>query len=69
MYGVVDRIEETIATIELDNGSIKNIPLNSIKGDVKEGDVVKFKEGLYFIDEEETNKRKKEAESFLELWE
>lgn len=69
MYGVIDRIEESIAVIEFDNGKIENITLENIKGEAKEGDVLLLKNGLYFIDTEETNKRKKEAESFLNLWE
>lgn len=69
MYGVIDRIEESIAVIEFDNGKIENITLENIKGEAKEGDVLLLKNGLYFIDKEETNKRKKEAESFLNLWE
>ncbi len=68
MYGVIDRIEGKIAVVEFDEGDIKKIKLDDIKGEAKEGDVLYKKENFYFIDIDETNKRKKEAEGFLELW-
>lgn len=68
MYGVIDRIEGKIAVVEFDEGDIKKINLDEIKGEAKEGDVLYKKENFYFIDIDETKKRKKEAEGFLELW-
>lgn len=69
MYGVIDRLEGDIAVIELDNGEIKNVSINYIKGEIKEGNALYKKEDFYYIDIEETNKRRREAESFLEIWE
>lgn len=68
LYGVIDRIEGKIAVVEFDQGDIKKIKLDDIKGKAKEGDILYKKENFYFIDIDETNKRRKEAEGFLELW-
>ncbi|KMT22804.1 DUF3006 domain-containing protein [Clostridium cylindrosporum] len=68
MIGVIDRINEKFAVVEFDDGSMQNILLDKIKGKAEEGDVIYYKCGLYHIDLNETNKRKKEADSFLDLW-
>lgn len=68
MFGVIDRIEGEIAVVEFDNGLIEDISVNKIKGKILEGYVIYLKDGFYNVDLDETNKRKKEMESFLDLW-
>lgn len=69
MYGVIDRIEGDIAVIEFDSGEVKNILIKYIQGEILEGNVLYKKDNFYYIDIEETNKRRQEAESFLKIWE
>ncbi len=53
---VVVRFEEDFAVLEKENGEIKTIPKEIVKG--KENDVVVLLSGEYIADEEETQERK-----------
>ena len=65
MRGVVDRIEGSVAVIELgDTGELANIPFGDVS--VSEGDVVEVSDGrILFVDKSETDKRKNEARLLL----
>lgn len=70
MFYTVDRIEGSYAIIEDKEENIINVEIINIKGNLKEGDVLYKKDGLYFIDEEETRKRSEEINNLLKgLWE
>ena len=59
MKMVVDKIEEGIATVELENGEILNVSSKFIDG-AKEGDIVEVT-----VNKKETIKRKKKIEDFV----
>lgn len=61
MKVIIDRIEEQVAIVELENGEMLNVPyaLLSPMG-AKEGDVVQL-----CIDQEESQKRKQKISSLL----
>lgn len=56
---VIDRIEGSVAVIETENGSI-DVPLSEIKGNPKEGDVLKRRKKGFCVDRFKTDERKKE---------
>lgn len=68
MIGVIDRFEEDIAVIILDDGKIMNLQKSMLPGEAKEGDVVVLEVSVK-IDVDETKKRKEKADKYLELWE
>ena len=53
----LDRYEGKDALIEED-GAIKKIEKNEIEGAIKEGSVLIFKDGKYFLDEAKTKARR-----------
>jgi len=57
---VVDRIEGTKAVCDC-KGMIVDLPLGDILGNVKEGDVLTYKDGKYIVDEAATEKRREES--------
>lgn len=54
---VIDRIEENFFVLENEDGKVIDVEKILIPGG-KEGDVVAFEKGEYFVLEEETQKRK-----------
>jgi len=65
---ILDRYEGDYAVIEVDN-QIINIDRDSLEEGLKEGDVLVFKQGRYYKDEETTKARKKYmADRFSKLW-
>lgn len=56
-----DRIEENFAVCQdLYTENIINIPLKLLPKNIKEGDILSTKtDGSFFVDKEETNKRRK----------
>lgn len=66
---IIERIEGDIALIE-DDDSRFEAPRESLAGDVREGDVVTFRDGVYRKDENGTEERRKKIiEMQNELWE
>lgn len=57
-YYSVDRIEENIATLIDDDENKVEIDVSQLLKDVKEGDILKFENGKYVLDKDETMKRK-----------
>ena len=55
---IIDRFEEEYAVLEREDGKILNI-LKSSLPDAKKGDVIIFENGIYTVDREETERRKK----------
>ena len=66
---IVDRFEGEFAVLEKKEGGTFDVPKSEIK-DAKEGDIVILKDGIYVVDAEETQKRKKfMAEKIKRLFE
>lgn len=63
----IDRIEEDKAVLECENGDIVSIDLTSLPKKIKEGDILYFEEGSCFLNEAETEQRKKKIESLMNL--
>lgn len=57
MTGIIDRIEDGFAVVELDGG-VCSIPLSDAPAGVREGQVVKVEDGrIVSVDEEATARR------------
>lgn len=66
MKGVIDRVEDKYAVIELEEGPMINMPFELIPRDAKEGDVLIIDVS---IDRDETENRKKTIEELTkDLW-
>ncbi len=63
---IIDRIEETKAILECENGDIVSLDIKSLPKNVKEGDALYFEEGSYFLNAEETEKRKEKIKSLMD---
>ena len=60
---VIDRIENGIVICEDENGEIIGLELDMFVQPICDGDkVIKNKDGLYEVEQEETKKRKKNIE-------
>lgn len=55
----IDRIEEGKAVLECENGEMVSLDVTSLPKNIKEGDVLEFADGSYFLDKEETENRKR----------
>ena len=62
MSMTVDRIEGDFAVCELENGEIKNIPLENLPFGIKEGNIISEHEKGFFIDVFEEQERIKRIE-------
>lgn len=68
-YYIVDRVEEDMLVIEDRNENIICINKSSVSGEVNEGDCLIKKEGIFFIDIEETKKRKAKINDLMKgMW-
>ncbi len=64
MQVVIDRIEEDMAVVETDDGSLYDIPKNLIPSDAKEGDVL-----LIEVDKDSTIDREQEIVDLMDdVW-
>ncbi|CDI48156.1 DUF3006 domain-containing protein [Clostridium tetani] len=69
LNGVIDRFEEEYAVVELEDGSMLNLPKLEVPKEAKEGDVLLIKLDVS-IDYNKTEKLKKEIEELTkDLWE
>ncbi|KPU26881.1 pyruvate kinase [Caloranaerobacter sp. TR13] len=66
MKGTIDRFEGKYAIVELENLKIINILKDKLPQNAKEGDVVVIKDNEYYIDIEETQRRKEQIEKVFE---
>ncbi|WP_242851750.1 DUF3006 domain-containing protein [Caloranaerobacter sp. TR13] len=64
--GTIDRFEGKYAIVELENLKIINILKDKLPQNAKEGDVVVIKDNEYYIDIEETQRRKEQIEKVFE---
>lgn len=69
-YLIVDRIEGKYAVCEKNDRSMVDIELSHIDGNIQDGDVICFKDGVYTLDKEMTKKRLEEIEELTKgMWE
>lgn len=61
----IDRIEADKAVLECENGDMVTLELSSLPKKIKEGDVLSFDEGSYFLNEAETQKRKEKIKNLM----
>ena len=61
-----DRIEEDKAVLECENGECVTLEVKSLPKNIKEGDVLCFEENSYFLDKEETEKRRQKIKSLMD---
>lgn len=67
---IVDRFEEEVAVCEDENKNIINIRRSSLPNEVKPGDIVIYKNGKYYIDNNKTKNRKEYIKNLTkDLWE
>ena len=62
----VDRIEEDKAILECENGDCVTLELKSLPKNIKEGDVLCFEENSYFLDKDETEKRRQKIKILMD---
>ncbi|HHV71224.1 MAG TPA: DUF3006 domain-containing protein [Clostridia bacterium] len=65
MKYILDRFEGDYAVCEDENGRTTNLKRNELPSNVQEGDVLIFEDGIFIIDKEETEIRKKEIEKLF----
>lgn len=61
----IDRIEENKAVLECENGECVSLDVKSLPKNIREGDVLCFEEGSYFLDAQETEKRKEHIKDLM----
>ena len=65
MKGIVDRIENSIVVLEV-NDDYFNLGLESFPKEIKEGDLVEYKDSKFIILIDETINREKEIRSLFD---
>lgn len=64
---VLDRIEENKAVLECENGESVTLEIKALPPNIKEGDVLVFEEGSYFLNEKETDERRQKIKNLMDL--
>ncbi|WFD11560.1 DUF3006 domain-containing protein [Tepidibacter hydrothermalis] len=65
MKGIIDRFENKLAVVELENKSLININRSKIPKSAKEGDVILINKDNISLDLNETNNLKKEINDLM----
>ncbi|MEA4903127.1 DUF3006 domain-containing protein [Desulfitobacterium sp.] len=69
MKGTIDRFEGNYAVVELENRNIINVPKELLPVEAREGDVIYEENGVYYIDQEETERIKEDLHKLMDsLW-
>ncbi|NFC73580.1 DUF3006 domain-containing protein [Clostridium botulinum] len=69
MKGIIDRLEENFAIIELEDKKMINIDKNIIPKKAKEGDVINIEGDIITLNEKERERLKKEIDELTEdMW-
>ena len=61
----IDRIESEKAVLECENGEFVTLDVKSLPKNIKEGDILNFEEGSYFLNSAETEKRKEKIKNLM----
>lgn len=70
MKYIIDHFEETFADCEDESGNLVDMKKSEIPKTAQEGDVLIYKNGKYIVDQNETEKLRKELEDLMnEVWE
>lgn len=56
---VIDRIEGSVAVVEVAKGEFRDVPLTCIDGDARDGAVLAEADGRYTVDEAATAERRR----------
>ena len=65
MKYIIDRLEEGLAICETELRKRISVPVSHLPKEVKQGDVLREEEGRFFLDSEETDKRRREMKKKL----
>lgn len=65
MKYIIDRLEEGLAICETELRKRISVPVSHLPKEVKEGDVLREEDGRFFLDSEETDKRRREMKKKL----
>lgn len=69
MKGTIDRFEGNYAVVELENRNVINVPKELLPIEACEGDVIYEENGVYYIDQEETERIKEDLHKLMDsLW-
>ncbi len=63
---IIDRIEGNKAVLECENGDCVSLELNSLPKNIKEGDMLYFENDSYFLDADETKKRREKIKNLMD---
>ncbi len=63
---IIDRIEEERAVLECEDGGCAELEVKSLPKNIKEGDVLYFEEGSYFLDKQETEQRRQKIKNLMD---
>ncbi len=63
---IIDRIEEYRAVLECENGDSAELDIKSLPKNIKEGDVLYFEQGSYFLDKGETEQRRQKIKGLMD---
>lgn len=70
MKGIIDRFEGDYAVVEFEGRRMVEVHKRDLPPGLKEGDAIRCDDGVYFFDEVETERLKKETKAmFDKLWE
>lgn len=61
----IDRIEGTKVILECENKDCVSLDASALPKEIKEGDVLVFEDGSYFLDELETQKRREKIKNLM----
>ena len=62
---IIDRLDDSKAVLECENGDIVTLEKTSLPKNVKEGDVLFFEEGSYFLNADETEQRRQKIKNLM----
>lgn len=62
---IIDRIEGKKAVLECENGDCVSLDLTSLPKNLKEGDMLCIEDGSYFLNADETEKRKENIRNLM----
>lgn len=62
---IIDRLDDSKAVLECENGDIVTLDKTSLPKNVKEGDVLFFEEGSYFLNADETEQRRQKIKNLM----
>ena len=66
MLYAIDKIEDNIVLLEnIDNKEKKEVDKTLLPNEIKEGNIIKYENDSYTLDQETENKRRKELEDKL----